>query len=467
MSARLSPLERIRAEIDELFASDQPLGEILEQVARASVRLVLQTALEAEVTEFLGRDRYQRATDPDAAAARPGYRNGHQPLTIKTTSGPVTLSRLLGKGATRTNALESLVIAGYVRGLSTRDIEASLTEALGPEAAVSRSTVSRICEAIATEFAAWRTRDLSMVDPLYVYLDASHFRYHEGARAEPVLCAWAITADGKPALLGLDAITAESTDAISLPGVPARSVGRGLAEPLLVITDGAPGADQRGRAGLACQFATALCPPSPKRPSQGQCRRPGPGQGRLLADLRRPARRQRPGRAGRGRRAGWAGVTPSCAEAAQRYVAQVALSLRPSTVTAIERDLRFFGRWLAGQHPDLTRLAQLTRAHLEAYKTHHSSRTRVLLTASWSRAIRTGRTATVGPRVLGPTAGSTSASVVRVLVRSRGPTACGPGTRGAAAAGAGPGRSWRRRLPVGLGPDRSLHLSQTGLITYR
>jgi putative transposase len=252
VSARLSPIERIRAEIDDLFTTDQPLGEILEHVAKASVRLVLQAALEAEVTEFLGRDRYQRTSDPAASAARPGYRNGHQPLTIKTTSGPVTLqrpklrgthelfaSRLLGKGVTRTNTLESLVIAGYVRGLSTRDIEASLAEALGPEAAVSRSTVSRICQAIAEEFSAWQTRDLGGIDPLYVYLDASHFRYHEGGRAEPVLCAWAITADGKPALLGLDGIAAESTDACL--GFLRDLTARGLTEPLLVITDGAPG----------------------------------------------------------------------------------------------------------------------------------------------------------------------------------------------------------------------------------
>jgi putative transposase len=32
---------------------------------------------------------------------------------------------------TRTNALEALVIAGWVRGLSDRDIEAALAEVLG------------------------------------------------------------------------------------------------------------------------------------------------------------------------------------------------------------------------------------------------------------------------------------------------------------------------------------------------
>jgi putative transposase len=142
VTARVSPTERIRAQIDELFASEGDLGEVLEQVARLGARLLLQTALEAEVTEHLGRDRYERRAG--AADAKDGSRNGYSPLTIKTTSGPVTLSRpklrgttqafasrLLGQGVTRTNAIESLVIAGYVRGLSTRDIEAALTEALG------------------------------------------------------------------------------------------------------------------------------------------------------------------------------------------------------------------------------------------------------------------------------------------------------------------------------------------------
>ncbi len=61
MPHRVSPTERIRADIDELFASDRPLPEILEDVARLGARLLLQTALEAEVTEFLGRERYARA----------------------------------------------------------------------------------------------------------------------------------------------------------------------------------------------------------------------------------------------------------------------------------------------------------------------------------------------------------------------------------------------------------------------
>jgi putative transposase len=249
VAGRVSPTERARAEIDELFASDQSLAEVLEDAARLTVRLLLQTALEAEVDAFLGRARYQRRTDEH----RPGSRNGWQPPTpVKTTMGPVELqrpklrgtdqafcSRLFGAGVTRTNALESLVISGWVRGLSDRDIEAALAEVLGPEAALSRSTVSRICQRIKDEFQAWRTRDLSGIRLDYLFLDGSHFKMHPGAPAEPVLAAWGIDVDGKPVFVGLAPASSESTDAWD--DFLADLVGRGLGPPLLGISDGAAG----------------------------------------------------------------------------------------------------------------------------------------------------------------------------------------------------------------------------------
>ena len=98
MPARVSPTDRVRAKIDELFASDRELPEILEEVARLGAQLLMQAALEAEVTEFLGRDRYQRsATAPDA---RSGARNGYRPATVKTTAGPITLERPKLRGTT-------------------------------------------------------------------------------------------------------------------------------------------------------------------------------------------------------------------------------------------------------------------------------------------------------------------------------------------------------------------------------
>lgn len=249
MTARVSPTETIRAEIDELIAGAERgrLLEHFEEVARAAVRLVFQTALEAEVTEFLGRDRYARGE-----REREGLRNGYSPVSIKTTAGEVTLqrpktrgtdeafaSRLLGTGVTRTNALESLVIAGFVRGLSVRDVEASLADALGPESTVSKSTVSRICEAIRDEFDTWKTRDLSGVELDYFFADGSYFKMHPGAPAEPVLVAWGITSTGKPVFLGLEPGSSESHDAWA--GFFRGLTARGLRDPLLVISDGGAG----------------------------------------------------------------------------------------------------------------------------------------------------------------------------------------------------------------------------------
>ena len=247
MPPRLSPTERIRAQIHELFASDRELGEILEDVARLGARLLLQTALEAELTCFLGRERYARGD-----RERAGYRNGHAEVTVKTTAGPVTLdrpklrgtdqpfvSRLLGKGVARSHALEALVIAGFVRGLSVRDVEQTLADALGPQAALSKSTVSQVCQAIKDEFAAWTTRALGDVELDYLYLDGSHFKMHPGAHAEPVLVAWGITTHGAPVLLGLAPAAGEAHDAWHdfLDGL----VERGLRSPVLIISDGAPG----------------------------------------------------------------------------------------------------------------------------------------------------------------------------------------------------------------------------------
>jgi hypothetical protein len=250
VSVRVSPTGKIRAEIDALFGGERELGEVIEDVARLGARLIIQTALEAEVDAFLGRARYQRSAA--AEDARPGSRNGYSPATVKTTAGPVTIARpklrgtaeafaskLFGTTVTKSNALESLVIAGFVRGLSVRDVENTLADALGAEAALSKSTVSRVCQAIGGQFETWRTRPLDGVLLDYLFLDASMFKMHPGARAEPVLAAWGIDTEGKPVFVALAPGGSESTDAWGEFLDELR--GRGLRPPLLVISDGAAG----------------------------------------------------------------------------------------------------------------------------------------------------------------------------------------------------------------------------------
>lgn len=247
MPARVSPTDVIRAEIHELFGSGRDIAEVLEEVMRLSARLVLQQVLEDEVTTWLGRDWNSRS-----APEREGQRNGYGDLTIKTTAGPIDLKRpklrntterfastLLGKGVVRSEPLEALVISAWVRGLSDRDIEALLGEALGPEAALSKSTASRICQRLRDEFESFRNRDLSDIELDYLFLDGSHFKMHDGSRAEPVLVAYGITTVGQPVLLAVEPGGDESHDAWAdfLDDLK----NRGLRPPLLIISDGAAG----------------------------------------------------------------------------------------------------------------------------------------------------------------------------------------------------------------------------------
>jgi len=176
----------LRVEIDEVFAGGGDLSGAVEQVARFGAQLLLQAAMEAEVSQYLGRERYERLAG--AGDAREGMRNGYCATTIKTTAGPVTLQRpklrgtterfasqLFGTGVLRTNALEALVIASFVRGLSVRDVEATLVEALGEDATVSKSAVSRVCAELKTQFETWSRRPLDGLTLDYLFLDASMF----------------------------------------------------------------------------------------------------------------------------------------------------------------------------------------------------------------------------------------------------------------------------------------------------
>jgi hypothetical protein len=87
VSSRVSPAERLRHEIDEVFASGVDLAGAVEQGARLGAQL-LQAALEAEVTAFLGRERYVRAADTE---------DGRAGLLIRRDGGPYEpLDRQLG-----------------------------------------------------------------------------------------------------------------------------------------------------------------------------------------------------------------------------------------------------------------------------------------------------------------------------------------------------------------------------------
>jgi transposase-like protein len=244
---RIAPSARLEAQIEELLHGELTASsDKLAELGRLGARLVLQRAVEEEVTAFLGRTRYQRTTEAI------GSRNGTRPKTVQTAEGAISvdlpqirgaaerfISRVFPDSRTviRTRPLEALIIGGYVRGLSDRDIESLMEEAgLGQ---VSKSTASRICRELRARYKAFCARSLAEVELLVLFLDAVYVPTRPSGAKEGVLVAWGYTTQGKRVLVAVRLGQRESReDWLDLGRDLTR---RGLRAPWLVVSDGAPG----------------------------------------------------------------------------------------------------------------------------------------------------------------------------------------------------------------------------------
>ena len=222
-----------------LAGTDPTLSTSLRDILTAA----LQELIEAELTMLIGAAPGERSPE------RTALRNGHRPKLLSTPGGDVEVGipklrtgsffpELLEPRRRVDRALWAVIMTAYITGTSTRKVD-DLVKALGCDSGVSKSTVSRICGEIKTQFEAWSARRLDDVELDYLFLDGSHFKYHANASAEPVLAGWGIDTGGKPVFVGLAAASSESGDAWA--GFLTGLGERGLACPLLVISDGAAG----------------------------------------------------------------------------------------------------------------------------------------------------------------------------------------------------------------------------------
>ncbi len=138
----------------------------------------------------------------------------------------------------RTRELERLAVELYARGLSTRDIEDTFTDETGRRL-LSRAAVSEITEKLWAEYEDFCKRDLSEHTIVYLFVDGIAERLRPGQRREAVLAAWGIGEDGRKSLLGLMAGSKEDVETVRAFFQDLRA--RGLGDPLLVVSDGAPG----------------------------------------------------------------------------------------------------------------------------------------------------------------------------------------------------------------------------------
>jgi putative transposase len=125
---------------------------------------VLETALEAEMSDHLGYDKH----DP-MGRNRGNSRNGVRSKTVLTEIGPVEIEvprdvdatfspTIVKKRQRRLTGVDQIVLSLSARGLTTGEISAHFTEVYG--ASVSRETVSKITDQVLEEMSAWMNRPL-------------------------------------------------------------------------------------------------------------------------------------------------------------------------------------------------------------------------------------------------------------------------------------------------------------------
>jgi hypothetical protein len=105
--------------------------------------------------------------------------------------------------------------------------------------AALEDAVSEIGKQLWEDDQAFKSRDLAEYDIAYLFIDGTAERIRPGQRREPVMAAWGLIFDGRKVLLHLMAGSKEDTETVSAFFQDMRA--RGLGDPLLVISDGAPG----------------------------------------------------------------------------------------------------------------------------------------------------------------------------------------------------------------------------------
>lgn len=246
---RIPPSERLSKEIFNLMQNLNSNGknqELLGKLMQLSMRKTIQELIEQEVTEFIGKGYYEQGP------SRNGYRNGYKPAHVRTAEHKLRIERPQVDDVSEpfkskvwkhikgnTEQLEKIAVEMYARGCSIRDIEALLKDEHG-NILLSKSAISSLNERLWQEYEAFCKADLSDYDVVYIFCDAVYesLRLHKSPK-EGILVVWAILSSGAKVLLSMELGNKESYD--DWLQVFPNLKKRGLCDPVLGVTDGAPG----------------------------------------------------------------------------------------------------------------------------------------------------------------------------------------------------------------------------------
>lgn len=221
--------------------------DYLEELARAGARDMLDLALRAEVSAFLGRDWHEKSEEFK------GYRNGYgKPRKIAVGCGSVEIrvprvsdipengmpfeSGIIKKYQRISVTFKKLLVQLYLEGLSSGDFEPVFRHLLGETAPLSSSSIIRLKEEWRHEYLLWRKRDLSQSFYAYIWADGVYLKSGLEKEKTAMLCVLGVKENGHKELLMIKEGYRESTDSWS--DVLRDLRDRGMNCPLLAIADG-------------------------------------------------------------------------------------------------------------------------------------------------------------------------------------------------------------------------------------
>jgi transposase-like protein len=238
------------------FSQTSPLDELVRQGAQQ----MLQTAIEAEVDDFLAQHHQRR----DARGNRLVVRNGKLPSRdLLTGAGRLEVeqprvrdnspekedrvqftSSILPPYLRRSKAIDELIPWLYLKGISTGDFTDALQALVGEDApALGPNVVVRLKEQWSAEYEQWSRRDLSTKQYVYVWVAGIHVNVrleNEANQRQCLLVLMGATADGRKELVAVVDGYRESEQSWYELLLDLKNRGLSLA-PKLAVGDGALG----------------------------------------------------------------------------------------------------------------------------------------------------------------------------------------------------------------------------------
>lgn len=176
--------------INDIAKTPSKIFDMLRLNVKGTVGKYLTVLMEAELTVYLGRERYKRHEE------HKGYRNGgyERRFTLKGI-GEITVkvprdregnfkTKVLPKCQQYEDSIREDLVLMYLSGISGRGLSMLSKRLIGRK--ISHGEVSRASAELTKGIEAWRNRDLSLEPVKYLFIDGVNFSMRVGKKIEKV-----------------------------------------------------------------------------------------------------------------------------------------------------------------------------------------------------------------------------------------------------------------------------------------